>query len=397
MMTKLSLSISRALLLGALLILPIAASAQAPVDEKQAEFERQWYDTCYTKKDIPKCQEMSKTYASTYPNGTYIKNATGIVEAKITNDLWEQFKADLDAFYKGPDLPKLNKLLGTGDALLPRNPGTYVVSFVTAQQALAGVNLSLAETFPERPKVLSYLDKGVTTYTSPNTPDAKGMDQAQWANFRDLIMASAHQLHGFHAIQTKAAPQVAIDHLTKATMVKSASNPNIGWKDPNNYWLRSTVVYEEYAKLQKQYQALPDDQKTGDSGKEILKQINAVVDRLLADYARVMATATSSDTQELKNAAKGQFDPFWKYRTDAPEKAAAYLQSYVADPTIADVAVPAKVETAESAPPSGPPTGAGGTVKLSAGGKPMSGTATNGGKATAAPKAKPAPKGKKKR
>ncbi len=390
-MTKLSLSISRALLLGALLILPIVASAQAPIDEKQAAFEREWYDICYTKKDVPKCQEMSKTYVTQYPKGTYIKNATGIVETKEINDLWEQFQAALKDYYAtAPEVAKLDKLLSVGDAFLQRKPN---FPYVVAQQALAAVGAGLAEVYKDHAKVNSYLAKGATTFAAANTSDEKVMTQKDWTNFRDNVMAAAPQFMGWSLIQSKGSPQAAYENLTNATKVRSAENPNLGWKDPLNYYLRSSIINDEYVAANKEYNALSDLDKTGEQGKAALTKINGIIDRVLAEYGRVMATAIKSDYKEYLAYAKGNFDPLWKFRTDAPDKAVAYLQSYVADPTIADVAVPAKAVS--DAPPANMPTGTAGTVKMvGKGGAPG---AAGGGDKPAAVKAKPAAKGKKKR
>lgn len=77
-MKKLSLLIALTLLSGGIVLSPSTAKAQ---DEKQAEFERVWYDTCYTKKDVEKCYQQSKELVEKYPSSTYIKNAKGKVQA----------------------------------------------------------------------------------------------------------------------------------------------------------------------------------------------------------------------------------------------------------------------------------------------------------------------------
>ena len=393
-MKKLSLSISRALLLGALVILPTAiASAQtaaAPAqDDKQATFEREWYDTCYTKKDMAKCYEMSKVYKAQYPNGTYIKNAIGIVDNKEINDLWEQFQAALKDYYAGaPDAAKLDKLFNTGDAFLQRKPN---YPYVVAQQALAATGAGLAEVYKDRAKINSYLTKAMSLYSVTTTTDEKAVKQEDWVNFRDNIMASGHQFMGWDVIQSKGDAKTAYGHLTKATQVRSAGNPGIGWKDPLNYYLRSNLINDEYTAAGAKYKALTDEQKTGDPGKEALKELNAVVDRILAEYARVIATSGKPEYKDYLAYAKGNFDSLWKYRTDAPEKAAAFLQGYVADPTVPDAVVPAKAESA--APPAGIPTAGIGAVKVTGGaGSAMPGA--GGAKAATKPAAKG---GKKKR
>ena len=392
-MKKLSLLIAQSLLWGAIAFLPGTVSAQ---DNPQAEFERTWYAACYPKKDeTPECYQMSKELLAKYPGSGYAKNATQIVNKKDLNDLWEKFKAALAAYYAGPDAPKLENLFSTGDAFLAKTPD---YPYVIAQQALAGSSAALGEFYKDKDKSKSYVEKALKLF-DPSTPaPADEESKKQIAQFREDILALGNQYLGWYVIQTNGDAKQALDYLGKSIAVKT--KPNIGWKDPNNYWLRSMIYNNEYSALGKQYTALPDDQKTGDAGKEVLKQINAVVDKLLAEYARVVAVATAPSAKPLMDAARESFTSLWKYRTDAPEKAAAYLKNYEADPTIADVEVPAKAETAMAAPPSGPPT-AGGPVKLNAGagGAPGgSGAATNGTKATTTKgKAKAAPKKGKKR
>lgn len=387
-MKKLSLLIVQALLWGTFAFLPSTTNAQ---DNPQAEFERVWYDTCYTKKDEAKCYELSKELLAKYPSSTYSKNAKGKVETKDTGDLWEKFKAALAAYYAGPDSSKLENLFSTGDAFMVKQPD---YPYVVAQQALAGSSAALGEIYKDKEKAKSYMEKALKLF-DPSTPAPSDEElKTQVAQFREDIMALGNQYLGWYVIQTNGDPQQALAYLGKSIAVKT--KPNIGWKDPNNYWLRSTLYNNDYVKLSKQYGALPDDQKTGDAGKEVLKQINSVVDKLIAEYARVMAVATLPQAKPLLDAGRESFNSLWKYRTDAPEKAAAYLKSYEADPTIADVEVPAKAETA-MAPPSGPPT-TGGPVKLSAGSgnAPGGSGAANGTKAAPA-KGKAAPAKRKRR
>src|SRR5262249_13051424 len=187
-------------------------------------------------------------------------------------------------------------------------------------------------------------------------------------------------------------------YLTKATQVRCKDCA--GWKDPQNYWLRSTIYYAQYTELRKQYDSLPDDAaKTGDTGKEILKKVNELLDtRLIPDYARVLATATTSGTKPFYDAAKQPFDQLWEYRTGTKDKAADYIKNYVADPTIASAPVPAKPEdtsglNAPIAPTTGPAY-----VKPQTGGPTMAPGSKapangNGGKST--PAKKGSSKGKK--
>ncbi|NOT62427.1 MAG: hypothetical protein HOP19_19650, partial [Acidobacteria bacterium] len=255
MMKKLSLSLSRALLLGALLILPIAASAQ---DDKKAQAEREWYAACNPETDKQKCYDLSKALLANFPDTTYAKYAKAKVDAKDINDVWVPFKAAVDAFYAGQDGPKLEKLYSTGDAFLQRSPG---YSWAIAQQALAGNSLLLQEIYKDRGKVKSYIQKGMDHFASPNTPDAKLMDQAQWTNFRETIMATGYEVYAFDALESN--PATALDFINKGIQIKSTNpaNANLGWKNPNFYLFRTQINNAQYVKLSNQYTAMSNEDK----------------------------------------------------------------------------------------------------------------------------------------
>ena len=71
-MKKFSLLLAFALIVGASAFSPTIANAQ---DNPQAEFERNWYDICYTKKDNEQCCRLSKELLEKYPSSQYAKNA----------------------------------------------------------------------------------------------------------------------------------------------------------------------------------------------------------------------------------------------------------------------------------------------------------------------------------
>src|SRR5262245_15868403 len=107
-MKKFNLLIALALFAGPVASFPATASAQAPApaqDDKaaqQTEFERKWYETCYTKKDQEQCYALSKELLEKYPSSTYSKNAGPIVKNTDLNKAFEKFQTALKAFYSPP-------------------------------------------------------------------------------------------------------------------------------------------------------------------------------------------------------------------------------------------------------------------------------------------------------
>ncbi len=394
-MKKLSLLMALVMLACGIALSPATANAQ---DEKQAEFERNWYDVCFTKKpvDEDKCYQLSKELVEKYPSSTYFKNARTKVDnmekGKAWKQAWERFQAALKAYYAAPDEAKLNQLFSAGEEVLKIQPDQQ---YTIAQLALAGAHGSMGQIYKSFDKVKGYGERALKAFEPTKAPE--GWQQPDWDSMREIVTAQVNQFLGWQLVETKGDQEQALNYLTKATQVKGKDGA--GWKDPNNYWLRSNVYSAQYLALRAEYDKLTDEQKNGEQGKEILKKVNELLDtKLIPEYARVMATATKPEAKDLYNAAKSQFDAFWKYRTDAPDKAADYVKNFASDPTVAAPPIPVKAETAENAHAPAAPTVGASNVKLSSGASGVApGGAKNGngknGKATT--KAKPSAKSKK--
>jgi len=390
-MKKFSLSIAFALLAGAIAFSPVKAQ------DDQGTFERTFYGVCYTEKPYneEKCIQLSKELLQKYPNSQYAKYAKGKVDAyttgKIQKDVNDKFQAALKAYYAAPDAAKLDQLFAAGEDFLKVVPGNQ---YVIGQMALAGAHGSLGQIYKNLDKVKGYAEQALKAFEPTSPPE--GWQADAWNDLRTIVTAQLNQFLGFYLIETKGSKDDAIAYLTKATQVKNKED--IGWKDPNNYWLRAGIYLEEYQGLRKQYDSLTDEQKNGDQGKALLKQVNEVIDnKLLPDYARVMSTATKPAAKPLYDAAKPSFDAYWKYRTNAPEKSADYVRAFSADPTVAGPAIPVKADDSASSTLEAPAgTAQKPTALVSSAPGNASGTttkATNGSKAPA----KKAPAGRKKR
>lgn len=393
-MKKFSLLIALMPLIVLFALAPSRANAQ---DEAQAEFERGWYDTCYVKKDEEKCYQLSKELVDKYSNkSTYLPNAKSKIKLYEQNKALEKFQAAFDAYYKQQplDVAKLEVLFAAGDAFLQIEPDRQAPShlYVLGRMALAGHQASINRSYDKLDKVKGYVEQAMSAFESaqPSEKTRKDFDTFV-VPLKDLVIANGNQFLGFRLIETKGDSDQALEYLAKAIQVKSKDG--VGWKDPNNYWLRSTIYGDQYAELKKPYDAMDDTTKASDAGKAILKKVNELLDtKLIPEYARVLATATTPGAKPFYDAAKPQFDLLWKFRTDAPEKAADYIRNYAADPTIANVPIPAKPEDASSL--NTPAAAAPANVKLQAGG-PAVAPGGNGAKATAEKKG--ATKGGKKR
>jgi hypothetical protein len=276
------------------------------------------------------------------------------VKVKIydQNKAWEKFQVAFDAYYKQPpqDAAKLEALFAAGDAFLQVEPDSQAPSHLYAlgQMALAGHQASISRIYDKLDKVKDYVEQSMKAFQSAQALEKTRKDFDLYVvPLKDLVMANGAQFLGFRLIETKGDADQALEFLTKATQVKGKDG--VGWKDPNNYWLRSTIYSAQYIDLKKPYDAMTDEQKGSEAGKKILKEVNELLDtKLIPEYARVLATANNPNAKNYYDVVKPQFDLLWKFRTDAPDKAADYVKNYANDPTIANVPVPAKPEDASS-------------------------------------------------
>lgn len=381
-MKKFSFLIALAMAVSALALSTTTVRAQT---DAKAEFERTWYDICYTKKDNEKCYQLSRELLEKYADSTYAKNATANVKNYELAKSWEKFNTSLKAFYNPPqDAAKLDALFASGEDYLRLQPDQQ---WVIAQMALAGGTGVLGQVYKNMDKVKGYAQRSLTMFSSQTPP--KDWKPEDWNPLRDAVQAKMNQFMGYYLVETKGDQMQAIDYLTKATEVKARDGS--GWKDPNNYWLRANIHSKKYGELRAQYDALSDDDKTGEIGKALLLKVNEVVDQMIPDYARVMATATQPEAKPLNDAAKELLESFWKFRVDDPEKVklAGYINSFKADPSAAGPAIPVKAETPDTPAPDAPSAASAGT-RLAPGQASAPGTAEAG---TSSGKASPA-KGK---
>jgi hypothetical protein len=402
-MKKYSPLIALALLAACVTFAPLRANAQEVADDKMGAFEREWYDTCYQKKDNEKCYQQSKELLDKFPASKYRPNAEKNIKAYDRNKASEKFQAALDAYYKQSpqDAAKLEALFAAGDGYLQVEPDQQSPShlYVLGQMALAGHQASLGRIYDKLDKVKDYVERAMKTFGSAQPAESTKKDFDQYVvPLKDLLQANGNQFLGFRLIENKGDQNQALDYLGQAIQVKGRE---VGWKDPINYWLRAMIYNNQYTELRKQYDALPDDAaKTGDQGKEILTKVNELLDtKLVPEYARVLATANKPDAKNIYDAAKQPFDQLWEYRTGAKDKADAYIKNYADDPTVNSVPIPAKPADTSSLNVPVPTTGPA-NIKLPAG-KPSAapgGKAANGNGAKSTPaKGKAKPKGKRRR
>ena len=378
-MKKYSPLIALTLLAGCLTLSTLRANAQ---DDKQGAFEREWYDTCFQKKDAEKCYQQSKELMEKFPNSSYRNDAQKRVKAYDQNKAFGKFQAALNAFYAPPQtVAELEQLFAAGEEYLQIQPGQQ---FVIGWMARAAAFSAMGEIgYKNLDKVKGYAETALKTFEPAAPPE--GWKKEEWEPMREIVQAQMNQFLGWQLIvPAKGDQNLALEYLAKAIQVKSKDG--VGWKDPYNYILRKQIYDAQYAEAKKAYEALPDDKKVADEGKEILQKITELLDsKIIPEYARVLATATSPETKPYYDDAKPNFDNYWEYRTGAKEKAADYIKNYVDDPTIPSIPIPAKPADSSLNAPGPATTTSSGPIKLQA----SKAAGANGAKTPAKGKSKP--------
>jgi hypothetical protein len=411
-----------AMLTGAIALKPLNAQAQttpaqnAPAqDQKQIEFIQKWQEAC-SKNDaenVEKCCQLSKELTDKYPNAEkqFIDFATRQIGRCALNKARQKFASALEAFYaSAPEANKLDALFKAGDDYLEidKDPQSPAHLYIVAQQPLAGQRAVVAGVYKNLDRVKTYAERSLQAFETLNPPEKykKGYDEYNLYNLRDEALANLNYYLGYHLIETKGdqpeAQDQALAYINKSIQVRSKDSKVLfGWKDTNNYGLRNYIYTKRYSELSKKHDSLTEEQKTGDTGKELIKQINQLLDaKMIPELARIIATATDPAFKDTMNGAMEEFNKFWKFRVDDPSKAPSFLKSFEADPTIEGPPVPAKADDGTGA---AAPNGAGGTAKLSAGAAAVPGTGAgkgaNGTKASGktSTKGKTTTKGSRKR
>jgi hypothetical protein len=382
-----------AMLTSAIALKPLKAQAQsapaqnAPTqDSKQVEFLQTWHEAC-SKKDAEnaeKCCQLSKELTDKYPDAgkQFIDYAKRVIDRCALTKAYQKFASALEAFYAtAPEANKLDALFTAGDDYLEidKDPQSPAHLFIVAHQPLAGQRAIVAGAYKNLDKVKTYAERSLQAFETLNPPEKYKKDYTEYNlfNLRDEVLANMNQYLGYYLIETKGdepeAQNQALAYINKSIQVKGKDTKDLfGWKDPNNYSLRRFIYTKQYTELRKKYDALTDN--AGDTGKELRKQINQLLDtKLIPELARIIATANNPALKEMTNDATGEFDNFWKFRVEDPSKASAYLKSFESDPAIEGPPVPAKADDGTGA---AAPNVTGGTAKLSAGAAAVPGTAT---------------------
>ncbi|MFN7945391.1 MAG: hypothetical protein U0Z53_08570 [Blastocatellia bacterium] len=310
----------------ALSIAAYAQQPQPPQQPQQSEAERtlyqQYYNAVQNKDDAKSCT-LAQEFLTRFPQSQYAK----YVRRTLEKCGLEQFQQLLGEYYKAPDAAKLDALMAAGEKILKEQPDQL---YVTSQLAIAMSRGAISGSYKDLERARASAEKTLKLFESTTPPE--GWQADQYNALREAAQAQLNQFLGWYLLRRdNPDPEQAVTYLTKAAEIRNKDG--MGWKDPNNYWLRADAYTRQYSKVKAQYDALSDAEKTGEQGKALLAQVDALVDKMIGDYARVVALATQPQTQQMQQSAREQLEQLWKYRHDGKtEGLDAYIKAVQNDP-----------------------------------------------------------------
>ncbi len=350
------------------------------------------YAEYYNEKDQDKRYGKAKAFLEKFStvDEYWKKGPRGFITTYELKKVYTKCQDADKTFFGSPNEANLNNFIAACDAWINKSttPDVYYntrISLGTGYGVLAGF-------YKDTNRGMGYTEKSLQLL-GPTAPPT-GWKPEDWANFRKENVGRLTQYQGLYKLR-QAPPdnEGAIDFLTKAAAIKEG--PAV--KDPNTYLLRAEATTAIYTKLNAEYNALSDDEKRGDKGKELLGKIYPVVEKMANDYGRVVAlTEGKPEYKAIYDDAKSQTDAFVKF-LDPNGKPEELYQKFKGDVSAPDAKLKSEETTSAAPPPVAPPDGKGAkAMATTAGGQ----TATGGGDETKSAKTttkKPAAPAKKRK
>jgi tetratricopeptide (TPR) repeat protein len=141
------------------------------------------------------------------------------------------------------------------------------------------------------------------------------MDDAQWALAKTKYLAQLYQSLGVCSFAGGKAEEAS---------TRFAKSVTINPKDPMTYMWMGTMANQEYVALSAKYKAA-----TGDSQGEILKSALASLDRLIDNYAHVVALSEGVPSlKQVYDLCLEDLTSFYKYRHKGTDGLQALIDKY---------------------------------------------------------------------
>jgi tetratricopeptide (TPR) repeat protein len=280
----------------------IAARAQAPAQPQYTREEAEAYNALYEAFRTGKLEEAvqaGEAFLAKFPNSVLAPRAKPILVLVY---------AQTNRFEKAFEM---------GREVLSADPNNFSILYVLA---LAAATASKGRDTRFDADGLTYATRALELAASGNSPP--GVAPQMWEQQKSKALGSLHQAAGLF-LYNKADYDPAIEHLKKAAELDPS--------DPVTFYLIGEALkLGKYAKLRESYDKLTPEEKVADAGKQLLQQVDAVVDEMIEMYARTVAISEANASfQALNQEARKLLESFYRYRhNDTTEGMEELIKKY---------------------------------------------------------------------
>jgi hypothetical protein len=182
--------------------------------------------------------------------------------------------------------------------------------------ALTGADLAKAQNVKHIKVSSEYGAKSIELIEADKKPE--GMDSESWVKEKAMLPVLYQQMAIVWLLQQNSTS--AQSYLEKSVSLKPT--------DPFNYALLGSITNTEYQSMAQTVQGLPD----GKSKDELMQKANALLDKVIEQYAHAVALATGKPQfQPLRDQVMQDLTTYYKYRhQNSVEGLEKYIDTYKA-------------------------------------------------------------------
>ncbi|MCS6816523.1 MAG: hypothetical protein NZ746_03980 [Blastocatellia bacterium] len=197
---------------------------------------------------------------------------------------------------------RFEKAFNVGREVLSADPNNFSILYVLA---LAAATASKGRDTRFDADGLTYATRALELASAGNAPP--GFAPQIWEQQKNKVLGALHQAAGLF-LYNKADYDPAIEHLKKSAELDPS--------DPVTFYLIGEALkLGKYAKLRENYDKLTPEEKVAEAGKQLLQQVDEVVDQMIEMYARTVAISeTNASFQALNQEARKLLESFYRYR-----------------------------------------------------------------------------------
>jgi len=278
------------------------ARGQAPAQPQYTREEADAYNAVYRAYEAGKPEEVvqaGEAFLAKFPNSVLAPRAKPIlVLAYVQTNRFE-------------------KAFDMGREVLSADPNNFSILYVLA---LAAATASKGRDTRFDADGLTYAMRALELASTGNAPP--GFAPQLWEQQKNKILGALHQAAGLF-LYNKTDYEPAIEHLKKSAELDQS--------DPVTFYLIGEALkLGKYAKLRESYDKLTPEEKVAEAGKQLLQQVDEVVDQMIEMYARTVAISEANASfQALNQEARKILESFYRYRhNDTTEGMEELIKKY---------------------------------------------------------------------